>query len=129
MRLSETHFEHFFKAFSADLIYHLSHHIDVEKMLKMDSIEKEKNPLFDAVKVCRLYKKLYRREAQRLVSSSHDRNWETLNTKSLFSLLDSFEERCLDVQYIVDTNARFRSLSSLNNISIRSAKSLRIRLG
>ena len=105
-------FEHFFKVFSADLIYHLSNHINVEKILKMDSIEKQRNPLFDAVKVCRLYKKLYRREAERLVSCSPDSNWETLDTKSLFSLLDSFEERCLDVQYIVETNAKFSPLSS-----------------
>ena len=99
--------------FLNDVINVISDNVDASLILNNNStLEIQKIRL--AIKTCKILHAFYDKECKYLNNKKNcDKTWKVLPKKSIFSNIEMFQERCVDLLYVSDIFNKFESLPEI----------------
>ena len=115
---NEKRVQYFLKAFCSDLVFFVSEHVHPEKIFGDNPVE-DLHPVFDAVRICAYTEKLYFNEKRKVEAMDPKHNWNSFDDGVIFSRLQHFVRRCMDIRAVLETELMFKNLKTIKLLETR----------
>ena len=115
---NEKRVQYFLKAFCSDLVFFISEHVHPEKIFGDNPVE-DLHPVFDAVRICAYTEKLYFNEKRKVEAMDPKHNWNSFDDGVIFSRLQHFVRRCMDIRAVLETELMFKNLKTIKLLETR----------